>query len=232
VRPASARETVRKAVAGAVQDLAGQGFLAAGAADVPVSIERTKRPEHGDFASNVALTLAKPAGKPPRVVAEAIVARLAPGLGATIAEATIAGPGFINVRLASAFWHGKLGEVLAARAHWGRHAAVGDALARLLRFAGYPVTTEFYINDAGNQVAADFQSYYTRLQKTHGDTILPQERHRVGDWRASWNWRKTAARLWWVEAIAQVMRNGLALLGVSAPESMPRSETTTKEDES
>ena len=66
----------------------------------------------------------------------------------------------------------------------------------------------------------------------HGDTILPQERHRTGDWRATWNWRKTAARLWWVEAIGQVMRNGLALLGVSAPDSMPRSETTTKEDES
>ncbi|HVY38926.1 MAG TPA: arginine--tRNA ligase [Polyangia bacterium] len=594
----SARETVRELLAGAVQDLAREGFLAAGAGEIPVSIERTKRPEHGDFASNVALTLAKPAGKPPRAVAEAIVARLTGQAGSPIAEANIAGPGFINVRLAPAFWQAALGQMLAASNDWGRApaqpsprvlleylssnptgpvtvahgrvAAVGDALARLMRFAGYDLTTEFYVNDAGNQVqtlalstwvrymeaaravdpkvpevafpengykggyirdfgqalyardgarwvgptppadmeaiqnfaidsslglirgtlerfavtfdvwqserelhtsgdvastlagleaagfidrhdgavwlrttalwgddkdrvvmksdglptylladiayhrkklargftelcdiwgadhhgyiprmqaalkafgydpsvlrviliqivsllrngqpvamgkregefvtldevisevgrdatrffylmrrhdtslefdldlakkqsldnpvyyvqygharcaailrraaelgaarppfsaelarelvlpeeiailrrladfpdfiadaaaarephrlttylielAGEFQSYYTQLQKVHGDTILPQERHRVGDWRATWNWRKTAARLWWVEAIAQVMRNGLALLGVSAPESMPRSETTTKEDES
>ena len=52
------------------------------------------------------------------------------------------------------------------------------------------------------ELAGEFQSYYTRLQKVHGDTILPQERHRTGDWRATWNWRKTAARLYWVEAIA------------------------------
>ena len=52
------------------------------------------------------------------------------------------------------------------------------------------------------ELAGEFQSYYTQLQKVHGDTILPQERQRVGDWRATWNWRKTAARLWWVEAIA------------------------------
>ncbi|HVT10018.1 MAG TPA: arginine--tRNA ligase [Polyangia bacterium] len=594
----SARETVRELLAGAVQDLAREGFLAAGAGESPVSVERTKRPEHGDFASNVALTLAKPAGKPPRAVAEAIAARLTGQAGSPIAEANIAGPGFINVRLAPAFWQAALGQMLAAGNDWGRApaqasprvlleylssnptgpvtvahgrvAAVGDALARLMRFAGYDLTTEFYVNDAGNQVqtlalstwvrymeaaravdpkvpevafpengykggyirefgqalyardgarwvgptppadmeaiqnfaidsslglirgtlerfavtfdvwqserelhksgdvastlagleaagfidrhdgavwlrttalwgddkdrvvmksdglptylladiayhrkklargftelcdiwgadhhgyiprmqaalkafgydpsvlrviliqivsllrngqpvamgkregefvtldevisevgrdatrffylmrrhdtslefdldlakkqsldnpvyyvqygharcaailrraaelgaarppfsaelarelvlpeeiailrrladfpdfiadaaaarephrlttylielAGEFQSYYTQLQKVHGDTILPQERHRVGDWRATWNWRKTAARLWWVEAIAQVMRNGLALLGVSAPESMPRSETTTKEDES
>ena len=85
-----------------------------------------------------------------------------------------------------------------------------------------------YLHD----LAGDFQSYYTRLQKVHGDTVLPQERHRTGDWRATWNWRKTAARLYWVEAIAQVIRSGLDLLGVSAPEAMAKSETTTKEDES
>jgi arginyl-tRNA synthetase len=79
------------------------------------------------------------------------------------------------------------------------------------------------------ELAGEFQSYYTQLQKVHGDTILPQERQRTGDWRATWNWRKTAARLYWVDAIAQVIRNGLGLLGVDAPDTMARS---TKEDDS
>ena len=79
------------------------------------------------------------------------------------------------------------------------------------------------------ELAGEFQSYYTQLQKVHGDTILPQERQRTGDWRATWNWRKTAARLYWVDAIAQVIRTGLDLLGVSAPETMAK---TTKEDDS
>ncbi len=120
----SARETVRELLAGAVQELAREGFLAAGAGEIPVSIERTKRPEHGDYASNVALTLAKPAGKPPRAVAEAIVARLtgpSSGRGSPIAEANIAGPGFINLRLAPAFWQAKLG------ADPGRRRGLGPA---------------------------------------------------------------------------------------------------------
>jgi arginyl-tRNA synthetase len=79
------------------------------------------------------------------------------------------------------------------------------------------------------ELAGEFQSYYTQLQKVHGDTILPQERQRTGDWRATWNWRKTAARLYWVDAVAQVIRTGLDLLGVSAPETMAK---TTKEDDS
>ncbi len=182
MRPFSARETIREILARAINELAGEGFVAA-VQPAAVSIERTKRPEHGDFASNVALTLAKPAGKPPRAVAEAIVARLArlPRGGASpLAEATVAGPGFINLRLAPSFWQAALGQILAAGADWGRGApratpkvlleylssnptgpitvahgrvaAVGDALTRLLRFAGYSVTPEFYINDAGNQV--------------------------------------------------------------------------------
>ena len=146
-----------------------------------VPIERAKRPEHGDFASNVALALAKgPAGRRVRWRR-----RSSPdsrgGDGSPLAEVGIAGPGFINLRLAPSFWQGTLAddpdgggrlgasgaeratprillEYLSANptgpihvAH-GRHAAVGDALVRLLRFAGYPVTSEFYVNDAGNQV--------------------------------------------------------------------------------
>jgi arginyl-tRNA synthetase len=160
-------------------------------AEVP--IERTKRPEHGDFASNVALALAKGAGKPPRAIAEAIVARLPKGEGSPLAEAAIAGPGFINVRLSPAFWQGMLAAILAAGDDWGRgparaaprisleylsanptgpihvahgrHCAVGDSLTRLLRFAGYAVTPEYYINDAGNQVEMLALSVWTRYME-------------------------------------------------------------------
>jgi arginyl-tRNA synthetase len=82
------------------------------------------------------------------------------------------------------------------------------------------------------ELAGEFQSYYTQLQKVHGDTILPQERHRTGAWRSTWNWRKTAARLHWVAAIAEVLRTGLDLLGVSAPGAMAKAENPTKEDDS
>jgi arginyl-tRNA synthetase len=72
------------------------------------------------------------------------------------------------------------------------------------------------------EIAGEFQSTYTRLQKVHGDSVLPQERQRVGNWRATWDWQKTAARLHWVEAIRQVIETALGLLGVSAPTVMKR----------
>src|SRR6185503_17196394 len=100
--------------------LAKEGFIPAAPASVP--IERAKRPEHGDFASNVALAIAKGAGKTPRAVAEAIVARLATGGDSPLAEATIAGPGFINLRLSPAYWQRLLPAILAAGDDWGRGA--------------------------------------------------------------------------------------------------------------
>lgn len=81
------------------------------------------------------------------------------------------------------------------------------------------------------ELAGEFQSYYTRLQKVHGDTILPQARHRTGDWRAAWNWEKTAARLHWVEGVRQVLATALALLGVSAPHEMKRRPDGESDDE-
>jgi arginyl-tRNA synthetase len=174
------------------------------AAPAELPIERTKRPEHGDFASNVALALQKAAGKPPRVIAEAIVARLPRGEGSPIAEATIAGPGFINVRLSPGFWQGKLAAILAAGDDWGRgparaapkisleylsanptgpihvahgrHCAVGDSLTRLLRFGGYAVTPEYYINDAGNQVEMLALSVWTRYMEAAraADATVPE----------------------------------------------------------
>jgi arginyl-tRNA synthetase len=81
------------------------------------------------------------------------------------------------------------------------------------------------------ELAGEFQSYYTRLQKVHGDSILPQKRQRVGDWHATWDWRRTAARLSWVEAIRQVLAIALSLVGVSAPSEMKRTEAAEEAEE-
>jgi arginyl-tRNA synthetase len=81
------------------------------------------------------------------------------------------------------------------------------------------------------ELASEFQSYYTRLQKVHGDSILPQQRQRVGDWHATWDWKRTAARLAWVGAIRQVLETALSLLGVSAPQEMKRAESAESSEE-
>ena len=149
-----------------------------GTAPDEVLVERPKNPEHGDYATNVALRLAKAAGKPPRVVAEAVAARLAQAAG--ISRVDVAGPGFLNITLDS----GSLGEVarqiVEAGAGYGhsdelaglrvnlefvsanptgpvhlggtRWAAVGDALARILEAHGAAVTREYYFNDHGAQI--------------------------------------------------------------------------------
>jgi len=144
-----------------------------------ITLDRPKNRDHGDYATNIALALAKPAGKSPREVAELIVAALKENNA--IAAVDIAGPGFINITVAKgsqasvialALTQGKLfghGQALAGVAvnlefvsanptgplHLGhtRWAAVGDALGRVLSAAGAKVTREFYVNDRGNQMA-------------------------------------------------------------------------------
>jgi len=107
-----------------------------------------------------------------------------------------------------------------------RRLALDEEIALLRRLADFEVLVQevaaarephrvcFYLME----LSQEFQSYYTRLQKVHGDPILPQLRHRVGDWRASWDTDKTAARLLWVTAVRRVIENALSLIGVSAPE--------------
>ncbi|HXU01113.1 MAG TPA: arginine--tRNA ligase, partial [Polyangia bacterium] len=207
--PSSARETARDLLTQALAALARDGVIPAAPANVP--IERAKRPEHGDFASNVALAIAKGAGKTPRAIAEAIVAQLPTGADSPLAEASIAGPGFINLRLAPAFWQRTLSAILAAGNDWGRgaaratpkivleylsanptgpitvahgrHCAVGDSLTRLLRYAGYAVTPEYYINDAGNQVQMLALSVWTRYMEAAraADPSVPEVRFPAAD---------------------------------------------------
>ncbi|MFN2169472.1 MAG: arginine--tRNA ligase [Anaerolineae bacterium] len=171
------QSAVKSILAAALQRCLDEGDFSA---DLPeVTLEQPKRPEHGDFACNIALALALPAKRKPRDLAESIVRRMEDPEG-LLAATEIAGPGFINLRLADAVWHRLLGDILSAGEGWGagepkaspriliefvsanptgplhvghgRGAVVGDALARLLRLAGYPVTTEYYLNDAGSQV--------------------------------------------------------------------------------
>jgi len=187
----SVRSTVRALLQTAVDQLKREGLLAALPDTIPV--ERTKRAEHGDYATNIALALAKPAGKQPRALAQVIVDRLRAAGGADLSEVSVAGPGFINLRLSDSFWQRRLLDILAAEGRWGqgapkpsprvlveylstnptgplhfahgRHAAVGDSLTRLLRFAGYDVLREYYINDAGNQVATLALSVWARYME-------------------------------------------------------------------
>ncbi|WP_029432770.1 arginine--tRNA ligase [Blastococcus sp. URHD0036] len=171
--PEHLRDLVRTAVGAAVE----HGSLAV---DVPddLVIERPRNPEHGDYATNVAMRLAKPAGRPPREVAEVVAAELRALDG--IDRVDVAGPGFLNITLAK----DALGQI-AVRAvtagedygrtdtlagqrlnlefvsanptgpvHIGgtRWAAVGDALGRLLTASGADVSREYYFNDAGSQI--------------------------------------------------------------------------------
>ena len=172
--------------------------LAGSAVPAPetISLEPTKDSKHGDFATNLALTLAKPLGQPPRKVAEALVQALPPA--PAIAKVEIAGPGFINFFLAPAAFQAVVAEILDAGAAYGRNnagggrkamvefvsanptgplhvghgrgAAVGDSLARLLAAAGWDVSREFYYNDAGVQIANLALSVQARIKGIEPET--------------------------------------------------------------
>jgi arginyl-tRNA synthetase len=173
VTPAELSTAVLDAVRAAVE----AGDLAVPVPDTAV-VERPKSREHGDYATNVALRLAGPVGRPPREVAEAIAARLREHPG--VDRVDVAGPGFLNVTLARDALAGLVGTVLEVAEGYGRSgvlagqrfnleyvsanptgplhlahsrwAAVGDSLARLLGAAGAGVTREYYFNDAGAQI--------------------------------------------------------------------------------
>ena len=161
-----------------IERLSAAGRLPVGLDCGAVTAEPPRDPEHGDIATNAALVLAKQAGMKPRDIAAA----LAPELAALcdVVSADIAGPGFINIRLSADRWRAQLHQILADGDAYGncdvgggekinveyvsanptgplhighvRGAVYGDALAALLDKAGFAVTKEYYINDAGAQV--------------------------------------------------------------------------------
>ena len=185
---------IRLAVTEALTALAAEGVLPAGLDLTAVAVEPPRDSAHGDMATNAAMVLAKPAGMAPRAIAEALAARLM--ADPRIAGADVAGPGFLNLRLAPAMWHGVLRAVLQSGTDFGRSdlgagqkvnvefvsanptgpmhvghvrgAVVGDALSNLLAFAGWNVTREYYINDGGAQVNVLARSAYERYREAHG----------------------------------------------------------------
>ena len=174
----SLADAIADAVRTAVKSHALTGEAAANLAPARVPLERPKNREHGDYASSIALSLAKSEGKSPREVAK-IIADALEGHGA-IAKLEIAGPGFINFTLNKSSQGAIVNRILTEADNFGRvallsgvtinlefisanptgplhlghtrWAAVGDALARVLKAAGAEVTREFYINDRGNQM--------------------------------------------------------------------------------
>ena len=177
--------------------LEGEGTLAACIERQAVSVEPPRDPSHGDLATNAAMVLAKRAGTNPRALADLIVPRL--GELEEVDSADVAGPGFINIRLVPSVWQEELRTILAEGEAYGRRdlgrgqrvnieyvsanptgpmhmghcrgAVVGDALARLLETAGYSVTREYYVNDAGAQVDVLARSVHLRYLEALGRPI-------------------------------------------------------------
>ena len=170
---------LRELVLGAIQSLKDDATLPADL-DLPAFvIERTRSRDHGDFACNVAMALARPARAKPREIAEKLVAALPSN--ALIEKVDIAGPGFINFHLAAEAWHAEVRRIFAEGEAYGRStagagktvgvefvsanptgplhvghgraAAIGDCLCRLLGATGWNVRREYYYNDAGVQIA-------------------------------------------------------------------------------
>ena len=192
----------------ALAELTDAGTLPTGLSHANVTVEPPRDASHGDLATNAAMVLAKPAGMNPRALAEALVAALRTKPG--IAAAEVAGPGFINLKLADSVWHAQIKAMLNAGGDYGRStvgqakrinveyvsanptgpmhmghcrgAVVGDALAGLLEYAGWDVTKEYYINDAGGQVDTLARSAHLRYREALGETIEIPEGFYPGDY--------------------------------------------------
>ncbi len=184
-------------IAAALDALEAAGTLPTALNRGNVTVEPPRDPSHGDLSTNAAMVLAKPAGMNPRVLAEALVAELAKLPEVTSAE--IAGPGFINLKIADSAWLTELRAIASLGADYGRSsvgggttvnveyvsanptgpmhmghcrgAVVGDALASLLEFAGHKVIREYYVNDAGGQVDVLARSVHLRYREALGQDV-------------------------------------------------------------
>jgi arginyl-tRNA synthetase len=180
-----------------VDELASQNVSPAGMDTGRITVEPPREAGHGDMATNAAMVLSKAAGMKPRDLAAVLSERL--NTIQWVHETEIAGPGFINLRLESPYWHQRLEEILQNGTAFGdstlgrgetvnveyvsanptgplhvahaRGAVVGDVLASLLEKAGYAVTREYYVNDAGAQVDILARSAYLRYREALGEKI-------------------------------------------------------------
>ena len=191
------KEQLRLAIQAALKQCYADDSLTSGELPDEIQLEIPKNPEHGDYSTNLAMTLAKPERKAPRKIAEALVAALQ---GNPLCDKIeIAGPGFINFRLAATCWYEVLDQIMEQGDKYGRSqigagtkiqvefvsanptgplhighgrgAVVGDAVAAVLQAAGFEVQREYYINDAGNQILTLGRSILLRLRELQGETI-------------------------------------------------------------
>ena len=184
-------------IGAALDALVAQGALPDGLDRGAISVEPPRDPAHGDVATNAAMVLAKPAGMNPRALADLLVAEL--GKLDEVTEASVAGPGFINLRLADDSWRDELALIFSEGRDYGRSAmgqgrrvnveyvsanptgpmhvghcrgaVVGDALAALLEYAGHEVIREYYVNDAGAQVDVLGRSVHMRYREALGEDV-------------------------------------------------------------
>ncbi|MFV0645052.1 MAG: arginine--tRNA ligase [Sphingomonadaceae bacterium] len=184
-------------VSDALNALVAEKVLPEGLSWANVTVEPPRDAAHGDLATNAAMVLAKPAGTNPRQLAERIATIL--GADPAVTSAEIAGPGFINLRVADQVWRNEVHNIAALGDNYGRSsigqgravnveyvsanptgpmhmghcrgAVVGDALANLLQFSGNSVIREYYVNDAGAQVDVLARSVYLRYREALGQDI-------------------------------------------------------------
>jgi arginyl-tRNA synthetase len=188
---------IESRIVAALEALKAEGKLPADLAIVGIEATPPRDASHGDVASNAAMVLAKSARMKPRDIADALAAKLL--AEPDIDKADVAGPGFLNLTFAPGVWHKLIPAIQSAGRNYGRTgigksqrvnveyvsanptgpmhvghcrgAVFGDALASLLAFVGYDVTREYYVNDAGGQIAVLAQSAYLRYREALGEDI-------------------------------------------------------------
>lgn len=184
-------------VSAAVDEAVISGAITLSGAVPVFVVEPPREAAHGDLATNVAMVLAKVAGKPPRAIAEILKPKLE--AHSDITGVDIAGPGFINLKLQPKIWQQEVAEILQSGIHYGdstignklkvnveyvsanptgpmhaghvRGAVIGDTLTHLMAKAGYDVTREYYFNDAGTQVDVLARTTYLRYREALGENI-------------------------------------------------------------
>ena len=241
-----------------VEQMAAAGALPSELPLDRIAVEPPRDASHGDISTNVAMVLSKPAGMKPRDLAEAVAARLREK--PEIDRVDVAGPGFVNLAVSPAFWQAQVPEILGAGTAFGdtdigggkpinveyvsanptgpmhvghaRGAVIGDVLASLLDKAGFAVTREYYINDAGVQVDVLARSAYLRYREALGEDIgaIPEGLY-PGDYlvgvgralaeRDGDKWRDADESAWLapvraaaIDAMMDLIRDDLAALGI------------------
>ncbi|MBL6933188.1 MAG: arginine--tRNA ligase [Rhodospirillales bacterium] len=241
-----------------IDDLVRDGLLPEGIDTSRIAVEPPREASHGDVTTNAAMLLAKPAGKKPRDIAEPLAERLK--TLDFVVDTAIAGPGFINLTLDTSFWAERLREVLNANTDYGtsgiganepvnveyvsanptgplhvghgRGAVFGDALASLLEKAGFDVTREYYINDAGAQIETLARSLHLRYREALGENIgdIPEGLYpgdylipagqKLADVEGD-KWKDAPEELWLepisifaISAMMELIRDDLAALGI------------------